>query len=560
MGLFRMDQRWKNSFLATVWLPAFLFAANLPAADHYVAPRKTPGGNGSFAKPWDLQTALKHPRRVQPGDTIWLRGGVHRQNDRPTKFQSTLQGRPGQPVTVRTYHRERAIIDGNIAQTAGGWANYHGLEIMNSHPHRVTEEKGSFPKAFWMPDPSGKTTDFAASGFDVRAPHVKLINLIIHDSIGGGIFISTDAANSEIYGTLCFYNGWQGGDRGHGHGVYAQNVDPSIARVEENIFFENYALGFHATGTGPVVDNFQLKGNVCFFNSVLSRRHQGNLLIGPHEGAATGITLIQNFIYETEPSGSDCNIGYLSGITHGRLEQNYFATKVSFSRENLDVRRLNNIILSGSPPSPAANVVEIRRNKYEPERAHIIVYNWLHREAIPVDIKGIIAPGTNYELRNAQDVLGPPVGKGIYQGGMLSLPMRTNLLVANPQAAELPPSTAPEFNVFILQASPADHLNTPPSLSEIENQNTRRNTTTSPIHLRVADAETPPEFLNISANSSNPAVVPHRNIHFGGSDSAPILTITPAPEKVGTSVITLAVSDGFRSTIRSFVLNVADAP
>ena len=44
---------------------------------YYASPAGTPGNDGSRARPWDLATALGGARgMVQPGDTIWLRGGI----------------------------------------------------------------------------------------------------------------------------------------------------------------------------------------------------------------------------------------------------------------------------------------------------------------------------------------------------------------------------------------------------------------------------------------------------------------------------------------------------
>ena len=52
-----------------------LTASGVRAAEFYVAPNGSPSGSGSFANPWNLQTALNQPASVHPGDTIWLRGG-----------------------------------------------------------------------------------------------------------------------------------------------------------------------------------------------------------------------------------------------------------------------------------------------------------------------------------------------------------------------------------------------------------------------------------------------------------------------------------------------------
>jgi len=59
-----------------VFLLATLLVAH--ATEFQVTPTGSSTGDGSAAKPWDLQTALNQPSTVQPGDTIWIRAGVHR--------------------------------------------------------------------------------------------------------------------------------------------------------------------------------------------------------------------------------------------------------------------------------------------------------------------------------------------------------------------------------------------------------------------------------------------------------------------------------------------------
>ncbi|HTY43209.1 MAG TPA: hypothetical protein VMH79_15165, partial [Thermoanaerobaculia bacterium] len=70
----------EGGFGRAVWLFPALFlalAARGLATDFYVAPNASGSGNGSLANPWKLQTALNQPSAVQPGDTIWLRGGTY---------------------------------------------------------------------------------------------------------------------------------------------------------------------------------------------------------------------------------------------------------------------------------------------------------------------------------------------------------------------------------------------------------------------------------------------------------------------------------------------------
>ena len=69
-----MFRRARTLLVAWAWLVCGGF---LLAADFYVAPNGSPSGSGSLNSPWDFQTALDQPSSVQPGDTIWLRGGTY---------------------------------------------------------------------------------------------------------------------------------------------------------------------------------------------------------------------------------------------------------------------------------------------------------------------------------------------------------------------------------------------------------------------------------------------------------------------------------------------------
>src|SRR5258708_30887132 len=75
---------------------------------YYVASNGTLSGDGTSAKPWDLQTALSGGKgRVQPGDTIWLRDGTYR-----GAFHTELTGPAAASILVRQYPGGRAVLDG----------------------------------------------------------------------------------------------------------------------------------------------------------------------------------------------------------------------------------------------------------------------------------------------------------------------------------------------------------------------------------------------------------------------------------------------------------------
>ena len=75
----------------------------------FVAPNGTAQGDGSSDKPWSLARALRQPAAVQPGATIWMRGGTY-----TGMFRSLLQGTADAPITLRQVPGERATIDGSL--------------------------------------------------------------------------------------------------------------------------------------------------------------------------------------------------------------------------------------------------------------------------------------------------------------------------------------------------------------------------------------------------------------------------------------------------------------
>jgi VCBS repeat-containing protein len=101
-----------------------------------------------------------------------------------------------------------------------------------------------------------------------------------------------------------------------------------------------------------------------------------------------------------------------------------------------------------------------------------------------------------------------------------------------------------------------DNLNDPPTISNITNQSTNEDTTTSPIGFTINDLETPPEFLSLLKASSNTTLTPASSIVFGGSGTNRTVTITPAADLVGSSTITVTVSDGTLTAFDTFTLTV----
>lgn len=103
--------------------------------------------------------------------------------------------------------------------------------------------------------------------------------------------------------------------------------------------------------------------------------------------------------------------------------------------------------------------------------------------------------------------------------------------------------------------------NTPPTISSIANQTATAGAPLGPISFTVNDAETPADNLIITAITSNGAVIPPANIVLGGSGTNRTVTINTPAGVIGSSTITLVVTDiGGLSAQSSFLVEVPAPP
>ena len=103
---------------------------------------------------------------------------------------------------------------------------------------------------------------------------------------------------------------------------------------------------------------------------------------------------------------------------------------------------------------PAANRVVVRANRYEPERAHAIAYNYTMAERVTADLAGVLQSGDRFEVRNAQNYFAPPVLTGTFDGAQLSIPMTANdpvRPIGSPDAVAISERTGRAFNVFVVR-------------------------------------------------------------------------------------------------------------
>lgn len=462
----------------------------------YVAPDGRPDHPGTLTRPLDIVTALSNRTPARPGDTIWLRGGVHAApqavlsgTEEPT-LVSTLTGTATAPITVRQYPGERAIIDGGI-RVEGAWTWYRDFEISNSSPLRTRKRP---------------------MGLHVFGPNTRFINLVIHDN-GNGIGFWQAAENAEIYGTIIYHNGWEETDdyRGHGHGIYAQNLN-GAKLISDVISFNNYSSGMKAYSEQGHANQITFEGNISFNNGAPARPQTAynrveNLLVGTSIHPVEGARLIANHTYHPPDStGNSIFIGYAATINRDAvISNNYFVggdsnhtyltrwEQIVFSGNTLiggrDLLVLqmpaglnalayrqwdNNHYLSRHNPSPfiytdskvsgyrslddwqritsldqhstwlahrqgrpTGKHILLRPNRYDRQRANLAIYNWDLLDQVEVDLQPFLKVGDRFVIRNVQNFFGPPVVAATFNGQPVRVPMTGA-------------PTSPEFNAFVI--------------------------------------------------------------------------------------------------------------
>ncbi len=132
-----------------------------------------------------------------------------------------------------------------------------------------------------------------------------------------------------------------------------------------------------------------------------------------------------------------CTAAVMTGNTfYSRRDPRLFSRTVSRQYANVVNR-------------PTANQIFVRLNKYDPKRAHIVVYNWTLQPTVQVNIASTgIAVGQTYTIRTAQNYYGKTI-TGTYNGGPISIPM-SGWGVAAPHGAAPARSALPEFGAFII--------------------------------------------------------------------------------------------------------------
>ena len=324
-----------------------------------------------------------------------------------------------------------------------------GLELFNSNTNR----SASLP----------------ACGISLYAGPVQVIHNVIHDCSGDGLEMWSASPNSVAYGNLIYYVGWNGTDRGHGHGMYIQSNAPDWKLIQDNVVLNNFGWGLHSYTEGGHIDNITYRGNTVYMNGSLSTVGLNeNILTGGLQVAVNPIWDSNIAYFPISSASTNGDAGYVAGWSGGSIVNNWFMGGYPLSLANanpaMSGNRLSKGVTTGSGKKakttclngatcgiPALTAI-VRPDTYEPGRGIVTVVNLSSPTAssvsVPVASLGY-ANGESVMVASAEDYFGAHRSFVVTNGAItLSL---TGWTVAQPIGWSKPASTLPQFGAFIFR-------------------------------------------------------------------------------------------------------------
>jgi hypothetical protein len=323
---------------ANIYLPVIM-ASTGSGKSYFVATTGNDAAPGTFSQPW--RTLQQAASTLQPGDTVYVRGGVY-----PERLTITVSGSAaGGYITYRNYAQETPILDGSGLTVP---AAENGMILIDDQSYLVI-------RGFEIRNYRSNIRDRVPVGIHVRgaAHHLQLldnrINNIASTAVVDGDLRGRDAHGIAVYGTkapVAINNITISGNELHqltlgSSEALVLNGNVELFTVTNNLIHDadNIGLdfiGYEQTAPDPAFDqvrNGRVSGNTIYNIDTLTNPAYGgersaggiyvdggtNLLIeqnrvfsanigieiaSEHQGRATSfITVRNNLVYHNHIAG-----------------------------------------------------------------------------------------------------------------------------------------------------------------------------------------------------------------------------------------------------------------
>ena len=439
-----------------ILLLLFSFSSNSFAKTWIAALNGSSKGNGTIYRPYDLNTAFgpgdgKNPRNIQPGDTIAIRGGTY-----VGSWWLKLYAKEGAPIVVMPFNGETVIFDTTFPEKEKYELNC-AVKISGNH---IIFRDFIFRSTIQDRVSAGTTNKSLGlnlrSGIYMYASNSKIINCVFHNLTSNGILWLAQSQNTELYGCLFMYNGWDGSDRGHGHAIYVRNDNPEKPKIIANNVFHN-SMGRQISGYGEI-QGIIVTNNVAFEGGKSSiHGPERNIFFGGSGRSKTieDLVVTDNITYH-RADGRGFEIGYIeanrkSAVVSHNIVLGGYSLVVKEGFEELELK--DNLL-------KIEDMVKVQPNKYDPRKATITVLNKSQKDSLEIDFSALLPIGAKYKLIDYQNYFGEPVLEGVYDGGTIRVPLHLQEIKQPKGNIRVTLEHTPkEFNCFLLKTEQDMHAN-----------------------------------------------------------------------------------------------------
>jgi hypothetical protein len=460
-----------------------LFGSAL-AKDIYVSPKGSAQGDGTQAAPLALATALNDATKVVAGDTVWLMAGAYKgpfskgKTPAGTVEKATTPGEkdkvnpiiyramPGARVTLTSVETAEHLLDINCSYvwfwgleiTVGGKApekrgdavhmtGGDGVKIINCAIHDNPNRSGiggwdvGNDQEFYgcLLYRNGIFGGGLAHGIYTQntAAHTmkRMTDCLVFDNFGFGVHCygqSPELANYTFDGVVAYGNGMPPGDEKQKPTV---NMLVGGYKKADNMVIRN-CLTYFPNKPAKIKRGVDF-GYISQLNGKLTV--ENNVFIGGLSAVEMKkwqeVTFKGNTLYTPNgpllvvvpPEGFDPKNSDVDGNTYykGPTTPLSHAGKAIETIE--DWRTLTGWDKAGKMAEgpPASVMAYLRPNKYEPDRAFLVVYNWPCTPSVKLDVGKLwdIKPGQQYNIVHVDDIWGKPVAQGTFDGQPVEIKM-----------------------------------------------------------------------------------------------------------------------------------------